>query len=50
MTVNNAMTEMMQALEQGDLALIEQLLETFLTKELPEDIYALAEILCSMDI
>ncbi|QPQ31687.1 tetratricopeptide repeat protein [Lysinibacillus sp. JNUCC 51] len=44
MTVNNSMTEMMQALEQGDLALIEQLLETFLTKELPEDIYALAEV------
>jgi len=44
MTVNNAMTEMMQALEQGDLALIDQLLETFLVKELPEEIYALAEI------
>ncbi len=44
MTVNNAMTEMMQALEQGDLALIDQLLESFLTKELPEEIYALAEI------
>ncbi len=29
MTVNNAMTEMMQALEQGDLALIDQLLESF---------------------
>ncbi|MEK5231497.1 tetratricopeptide repeat protein [Lysinibacillus sp. FSL K6-0232] len=38
------MTEMMQALEQGNLALIDQLLESFLTKELPEDIYALAEI------
>ncbi|WP_264987846.1 tetratricopeptide repeat protein [Lysinibacillus piscis] len=38
------MTEMMHALEQGDLALIDQLLETFLTKELPEDIYALAEL------
>ncbi|ODV57658.1 hypothetical protein BG258_06675 [Lysinibacillus fusiformis] len=38
------MTEMMQALEQGDLALIDQLLETFLVKELPEEIYALAEI------
>lgn len=44
MTVNNAMTEMMQALEQGDLALIDQLLESFLMKELPEEIYALAEI------
>ncbi len=44
MTVNNAMTEMMQALEQGDLALIDQLLETFLVKELPEEIYALSEI------
>ncbi|MFJ7918787.1 tetratricopeptide repeat protein [Lysinibacillus fusiformis] len=44
MTVNNAMTEMMQALEQGDLALIDQLLETFLVKELPEEIYALAEM------
>ncbi|WP_090001304.1 tetratricopeptide repeat protein [Lysinibacillus fusiformis] len=44
MTVNNAMTEMMQALEQGDLALIDQLLETFLVKELPEEIYALTEI------
>ncbi|KEK10015.1 hypothetical protein EP18_22980 [Lysinibacillus sphaericus] len=42
--MNNAMTEMMQALEQGDLALIDQLLETFLVKELPEEIYALAEI------
>ncbi|WP_341302309.1 tetratricopeptide repeat protein [Lysinibacillus sp. FSL H8-0500] len=42
--MNNAMTEMMQALEQGDLALIDQLLELFLTKELPEDIYTLAEI------
>ncbi len=44
MTVNNAMTEMMQALEQGDLALIDQLLESFLMKELPEEIYALAEV------
>ncbi|MEF7495748.1 tetratricopeptide repeat protein [Lysinibacillus sphaericus] len=44
MTVNNAMTEMMQALEQGDLALIDQLLETFLVKELPEEIYVLSEI------
>lgn len=35
---------MMQALEQGDLALIDQLLESFLMKELPEEIYALAEI------
>ncbi|SCX39277.1 TPR repeat-containing protein [Lysinibacillus fusiformis] len=42
--MNNAMTEMMQALEQGDLALIDQLLETFLVKELPEEIYALTEI------
>ncbi|MGE7112242.1 tetratricopeptide repeat protein [Lysinibacillus sp. NPDC047702] len=38
------MTEMMQALEQGDLALIDQLLESFLIKELPEEIYALAEV------
>ena len=38
------MTEMMQALEQGDLALINQLLESFLIKELPEEIYALAEV------
>lgn len=44
MTVNNAMTEMMQALEQGDLALIDQLMESFLMKELPEEIYALAEV------
>ncbi|CAM5529197.1 hypothetical protein LSPH24S_04563 [Lysinibacillus sphaericus] len=42
--MNNAMTEMMQALEQGDLALIDQLLESFLMKELPEEIYALAEV------
>ncbi len=44
MTVNNAMTEIMQALEQGDLTLIDQLLESFLTKELPEETYALAEV------
>lgn len=38
------MNELVQALEQGDLALLDQLLETFLTNAMPEEQYAIAEL------
>ncbi|MEG0258942.1 MAG: tetratricopeptide repeat protein [Lysinibacillus sp.] len=38
------MNELVHALEQGDLALIDQLLEPFLTNTMPEEQYELAEI------
>lgn len=42
--MNNPMNELVQALEQGDLALLDQLLETFLTNAMPEEQYAIAEL------
>ena len=38
------MNELVQALEQGDLALLDQLLETFLTNAMPEEQYTIAEL------
>ncbi|KOS69153.1 hypothetical protein AEA09_11750 [Lysinibacillus contaminans] len=42
--MNNPMNELVQALEQGDLALIDQLLEPFLTNAMPEEQYSIAEL------
>lgn len=38
------MNEFIQALEQGDLTLLDQLLEPFLTNAMPEEQYSLAEL------
>ncbi|MFJ7734829.1 tetratricopeptide repeat protein [Lysinibacillus sp. NPDC097287] len=38
------MNELVQALEQGDLTLLDQLLESFLTNAMPEEQYSIAEL------